>query len=79
MCFSYLSQLAGLYAEPQALSVGQGVAPLGSGGLAGRRRAVAHRPPSGDHHLAAGLVLIQCTLTGVDHPETAGGYTLGYY
>ena len=68
---SYLSQLAVLHAEPQALSVGQGVASLGCGGLAGRgRRAVAHWPPSRYHHLAAGLVLIQRTLTSINHPET---------
>lgn len=61
-----------LHAEAQALPVGQGVAPLGRGGLARRRRrAVAHRPPSRDDHLAAGLVLIQCALTGINHPETA--------
>lgn len=71
VCFSYLTQLAVLHPEPQALSVGQRVASLGRGGLAGRRRrAVAHRPPSRYHHLAAGLVLIQCTLTSINHPET---------
>ncbi len=57
--FSYLSQLAVLHTQPQALSIGQGVASLGCGGLAGRGRgAVAHRPPSCHHHLTAGLVLI---------------------
>lgn len=71
VCFSYLTQLAVLHLEPQALSVGQRVASLGRGGLAGRRRrAVAHGPPSRYHHLAAGLVLIQCTLTSINHPET---------
>ena len=70
--FSYLSQLAVLHTEPQALSVGQGVAPLGCGSLAGRGRgAVAHRPPSRYHHLAAGLVLIQRTLAGIYDPARA--------
>lgn len=75
----YLAQLAVLYTKTQALSVGQGVAPLGCGGLAGcRRRAVAHRPPSCYYHLAAGLVLIQCTLTSIDHPETGTWYIQVY-
>lgn len=69
--FSYLSQVAVLHAEPQALSVGEGVASLGRGGLAGRGgRAVAHWPPSRNYHLAACLVLIQCTLTSINYPET---------
>ncbi len=68
---SYLSQVAVLHTEPQALSVGQGVASLGRGGLAGRGgRAVAHWPPPRYYHLAAGLVLIQGTLTSINHPET---------
>lgn len=78
--FSYLSQLAVLHTEPQALSVWQGVAPLGCGSLAGGGRgAVAHRPPSRYHHLAAGLVLIQSTLAGINDPARARYMQVNYY
>lgn len=70
---SYLSQFAVFHAEPQALSVGQGVASLGSGGLAGRGgRAVAHWSPSGHYHLTACLVFIQRTLTCINYPVRGG-------
>lgn len=58
-----------LHAEAQALSVGQGVASLGSGGLAGRGGgAVAHGSPSGRYQFTARLVLIQRTLTSINDP-----------
>lgn len=70
---SYLSQPAVLHTQPQALAVGQRVAPLGRGRLAGRgRRAVADGPPPRHHHLAARLVLVQSALPGVYHPGTRG-------
>lgn len=68
--WTHLSQPAVLHAEPQALSIGQRVAPLGRRRLAGRGRwAVAHGAPPRHHYLAAGLVLVQCALSRVYNPR----------
>lgn len=77
LCCTHFLQLAGLHLEPEALSVGQGDASLGGGGLAGRRGgAVAHWPPPGHDHRAARLVLVQRALTGVNHPVRGGERTV---
>lgn len=78
--YIHLSQLAMLHAESEAFSVGQRVASLGGGGLAGcGGRAVAHGPPSGHHHLAAGLVLVQRTFSSINHPVGEGKGQLAWY
>lgn len=76
--FTYLSYHALLYAEPEALSIGQGVASLGGGSPVGSGgRAVAHWPPSGHYHFTACLVLIQRALTSVNHPVRREERTVG--
>jgi len=67
---SYLSHSVVLHPEAKGLSVGQGVASLGGGGLAGRGGGtVAHWSPSRHHYLTASLVLVQRALSSIDHPE----------